>query len=424
MSNTTHGTASISFAVGVTMQSGVNWLASNVSAASTPATVSISVTPTGLAAGTYTGLITITPSGGTAVTIPVTLTVTAPTVSATPTSLNFSYRVGDANPAAQTVQVTGGGGTLSFLASASSAGNWLSVSPTTGTTGATAVNLSVSATPTNLGAGTYSGTITVSGTGGATGTTTITVTITVTAPLPTITRVTNAASYASGSVSPGLIITIFGTAIGPATAAYLTVDPTTGKVATTIGGVQVLVNGFAAPMVFASSTQVSAVVPYEIAGFVTANVLIKYVGQTSNAVTVTVATTAPGLFTANSSGTGPGAILNGNGTTNSPGNGADRGGAAVLYLTGEGQTSPAGVTGKVTTVSAIGPLTPGPLLPIGVLIDGQPAAVVFAGEAPGFVSGVLQLNVQIPLTARAGDVSVVVTIGPSSSQSGATISLR
>ena len=75
----------------------------------------------------------------------------------------------------------------------------------------------------------------------------------------------NAASFIKGAVSPGEIVTLFGTAMGPATAAYATIDPSTGKLATTIGGVQVLFNGTPAPMIYASATQVSAMVPYEMA---------------------------------------------------------------------------------------------------------------------------------------------------------------
>ncbi len=86
-----------------------------------------------------------------------------------------------------------------------------------------------------------------------------------TAPLPTINSVVNAASFLKGAVSPGEIVTLFGTAMGPATAAYATIDPSTGKLATTIGGVQVLFNGIPAPMIYASATQVSAIVPYEMA---------------------------------------------------------------------------------------------------------------------------------------------------------------
>src|SRR5208283_4825352 len=49
------------------------------------------------------------------------------------------------------------------------------------------------------------------------------------APLPPIAAVTNAASYATGAVSPGEIVTLFGAGIGPATPAYATTDPSTGK---------------------------------------------------------------------------------------------------------------------------------------------------------------------------------------------------
>jgi uncharacterized protein (TIGR03437 family) len=138
-----------------------------------------------------------------------------------------------------------------------------------------------------------------------------------------------------------------------------------------------------------------------------------------------VATTVPGIFTANSSGTGPGAILNSNSTTNSPSNPAVRGDTVVVYLTGEGETSPAGVTGKVTTVaSPPQPLTPGPLLQPTVLIGGQPANWSFAGEAPGFVSGVMQLNVAVPTNIAPGDQSIVVSFGTNPSQTGVTVSVK
>jgi len=189
------------------------------------------------------------------------------------------------------------------------------------------------------------------------------------------------------------------------------------------------VNGFLSPMVFASNTQVSAVVPYEICASscgpgTIAQVLVTFLGQSSNGIPTQVTATTTGIFTANASGAGPGAILNANLTANSPGNPANKGDTVAIYLTGEGLTSPAGVTGKVTTVSATGPLTPVPLLPVAVLIDGQPAAISFAGEAPALVSGVMQLNAQIPPNARSGALSLVVSIGGTSSQQGVTVSVR
>jgi uncharacterized protein (TIGR03437 family) len=340
--------------------------------------------------------------------------------------LTFTYNAGSAAPSPQTVQVTGGSG-LTFTATASSAGNWLAVSPTAGTTPG---SLSVSVNPAGLTANTYTGTITVTGTGGATGTTTINVTLTVSAPLPTITSVGSAASYIGGSISPGEIITIFGTSIGPTPGVTLALDPATGRVATTLGGVQVLVNGFLSPMVFASNTQVSAVVPYEICASscgpgTIAQVIVKFLGQSSNGIPTQVVSTTPAIFTANASGSGPGAILNANLSVNSPANPANKGDIVAIYMTGEGLTSPAGVTGKVTTVSPTGPLTPVPLLPVSVLIDGQPAGPApFFGEAPGLVSGVMQLNVPIPINARSGALSLVVSIGGASSQQGVTVSVR
>ena len=113
----------------------------------------------------------------------------------------------------------------------------------------------------------------------------------------------------------------------------------------------------------------------------------------------------------NGLGQGPGAILNSNNSLNTAANPATKGDTVVLFLTGEGQTSPPGVTGKVTTVAATGPLTPGPLLPISILIGPAGAQVAanfsFAGEAPGFVSGAMQLNVQIPLAAASGVQPIV-----------------
>src|SRR5665811_2095127 len=303
-----------------------------------------------------------------------------------------------------------------YAATPSSNGNWLVVLPASGTTPAT-VNVSINTANLTAGIGTYNGTVLVAGAGGATGSTTVTVTLNVTAPLPTLTKVTNAASYATGSISPGEIVTLFASdpthPIGPATAAGLALDPTTGKVSTTIGGVQVLVQGYLCPMIYASASQVSAVVPYEIKILTSATVLVKFLGQSSNGVLVNVATTVPGVFTANSSGTGPGAIANSNGSTNAPANPATRGDTVVVFLTGEGETSPAGVTGKVTTVAAPPqPLTPAPLLPVSVTIGGQPVtAVSFAGEAPTFVSGVMQLNVVVPTNIAVGDQPIVVSLG-------------
>ena len=416
------GSNAISYSVAAATSSGGTWLSTSAASGVTPSQFNVIVNPAGLATGTYQGTVTVTPSSGPAVTVGVTLNVTTLTVTAstaTGATLSFAYRVGDSSPQGQTITVGGGSG-ATFSATASSTGNWLGVSSASGVVPA-AIQATVN--PTGLNSGTYNGTITVAGTGGATGSTDIAVTLTVTAPLPTISTggVTNAASYLTGAISPGEIITIFGTAIGPTTAAGLTLDAS-GKVTTTLSGVQVLVNNFAAPMVFVSDKQVSAVVPYEVAPFLSATVQVKYLGQTSNGVNVAVAATAPGIFTSNQVGTGV-AATDASQTPqalNTPANPAAVGDFMTIYMTGEGLTSPA-ITGRIT------PGTPPftlPLLAPTVLVDGIPARVDFYGEAPTLIAGVLQINFVVPAGARAGERPLVVRMGGVDSQPGVTIAIK
>lgn len=414
---TNSGGASVGYTAAASTSTGSGWLSVSPTSGTTGVTapLSISVSPSSLAAGTYTGTIAVTPSGGTASNISVTLTVTSPTLSASPTSLSFSYQAGGSVPAAQSVTVTGGG----FTASASSTGNWLSVTPTTSST---ATTLSVSVSPSNLSAGSYNGTITVAGANGASGSSTVNVTLTVTAPLPTITAAVNAASYATGSVSPGEIISIGGTAIGPASPAFLTLD-SNGNVSTSIGGVTVTIGGYAAPLVYASSGQINAIVPYQVAGQIAPSVVVKFLGQTSNGFGLTTTVAAPGIFTQNSQGTGPGAILNQNYSVNGPNSPAAKGSVVQVFMTGEGVTTPTAVTGKVNNVTNPSQL-PVPLLPVSAMVGGQPAQVVFAAEAPGTVSGVLQVNLVIPSNVPSGANSIVISIGTTPSQSGVTVTVQ
>jgi uncharacterized protein (TIGR03437 family) len=294
---------------------------------------------------------------------------------------------------------------------------WITVSAAPSGPGSASVALAVF--PNNSGA-TLSGTVLIAG-----------VSVTViqpalaAAPLPPIKSVVNAASFIGGTVSPGEMVTIFGTGIGPATAAYATTDPATGKLATTIGGVQVLFNGTPAPMIYASGTQVSAVVPYEMALIPSPSVWIAYAGETSNAYRLSLAASAPGLFAQNSSGSGLGAILNQDNSLNGPGNPAAKGSIVQMFMTGEGQTSPLGVTGAITSVTSPPPqVTPAPLLAPVVDIDGRTALSTYAGEAPGMAAGVMQINVRIPAYVGSGPLPIQVWFLFNVSQSGMTVAVQ
>ncbi len=406
-----------SFTASAATTDGAAWLAVSPASGTGATSMTASVNPAGLTAGTYTGAITVTPAAGTAQTVGVTLTVTGTTsLAASPLSVALAYRTGDPAPNAQTVALTSTGNPIAFTASASSSG-WLSVTPGSGTTPG---SLTVSVNPADLGPGTYNGTVTVSGPAGV-APLTISVRVSVTAPLPVMTSVVNAASYLGGGISPGEIVVIFGESLGPSAGKGATVDAS-GHIATSLAGVQVTFNGYLAPILYASSTQVNAIVPYEVAGAPNAMVEVTFGKSRSNSMNLPVVSSAPGIFSVNASGTGPGAILDANYHLVSASNPVAHGAAIQIYATGEGQTTPAGVDGLIAGFSpgTAGAL-PYPKLAAGVTIGGLPAQVTYVGAAPGLVAGALQVNAVVPDGIASGTVPVFLSIGGNSSQTGITI---
>ena len=393
--------------------------------AQTPVSLSVVANSGGLAPGNYSGSIKFyalmpPPQATSYVTVNVTLTVqTIPVVTATSTQLSFEYQIGGAIPNAQTIQVTASanGAAFSTSTTTTSGGNWLSLNVTSGTAPAT---LYVSVIPTSLLPGSYQGTVTINGVNGAAGSTVVPVKLTVGAALPTITSVVNAASFLKGNVAPGELVSVFGTAMGPSTQLQTQLD-STGNVATTLGGVQVLFNGTPAPLTYVSAGQINCAVPYEV--YILGSpysVWVKYLGQTSNAFTVSPATVAPGIFATN--GTGQGAVLNQNGSANGPKNPEVAGNIISVFMTGEGQTSPLGITGSITCKNGCATLQqiPAPLLAPNALVNNQPATVVFYGEAPSMMAGLLQVNLVIPPNTPSGLATLAISLGGISSQTGVT----
>jgi uncharacterized protein (TIGR03437 family) len=96
-----------------------------------------------------------------------------------------------------------------------------------------------------------------------------------------------------------------------------------------------------------------------------------------------------------------------------------------MFMTGEGQTSPPGITGAITAATLPPPqVTPAPLQFIQVSIGGQQALWTYAGEAPGVVAGLMQLNVQIPANAPSGALAIAVSAGGNTSQNGITVTVQ
>lgn len=422
----------VSFTVSTSTNNGSGWLTATVGSSgnsgTTPATVTIGVNGSNLSPGPYGGLVTITSPNatGSPITIPVALNVSANVpITASQSNLTFTAPVGQSTPS-QTVTVTSTStGQFTATAATTSGGNWLSVSPTTGTLGTSPVTLTISAATANLPVGNYSGTVTITSANTLTPVT-INVGLTVQSiPTPVIGKVTNAASYATGSVSPGENITIFGTGIGPTTLAGAALTPS-GTLSTNVGNTTVTFDGIAAPIIYASATQTSVMVPYEIGGRTTTNIQITYSGVPSAALPYSVTAAVPGIYTQNLQGTGPGVILNSdNVTVNGPNTPAAKGSEIVVYMTGEGATTPASTTGAVAATTGNG--LNKPLLQITATIGGVtvPATgIVYAGSAPGIVYGVMQVNLVIPSTVASGPQPITISLGGTPTQSGVTVQVQ
>ena len=395
-----------------------SWLSVTPSASATPGAVTVSVNGAGLAAGTYMGTVTVTSTGAanSPLNIPVTLTIGAQqTIGAAPSTVAFSYQLGAATPATQTVALSSTGTAVAFVASSSA--TWLTATPASGTV-PTALTLAVN--PTGLTAGTYNGTVTITAPGASNSPQTVAVSLTVTAlAFPAISAVGNGASFLPGPIAPGELISIVGANLGPATPASFVLNAV-GLVDPTLSDTQVLFDNLPGTVLYTSQTQVNVIVPYDVYGRISVRMTVIYRGQVSSILELRVADSAPGIFAVG--GSTQGAMVNQNGTINTVNNPAPRDTVITVYLTGEGQTTPGGQDGRVTPRD--GTLLKRPLLPVTATIGGMPAVVEYAGAAPGIVSGVMQANLRIPANAPVGNQPVVITVGTAVSQSNVTVAIR
>jgi uncharacterized protein (TIGR03437 family) len=234
-----------------------------------------------------------------------------------------------------------------------------------------------------------------------------------------LSAVTDAATNTTGAIAPGEVIVLYGSGLGPASLATYQLD--NGAVPLSVAGTSVYFNGSLGRVLYASSTQVAAIVPFGLSG-TSAQVYVSYQGETSAPLNVSVAPAAPALFTANSSGTGQAAAVNASGSYNSAGAPANAGQYVFLYGTGFGQTNPPGDDGEFTVAPPLGVL-PLVVLPVTVTIGSQTAVSNYAGGAPGIVQGVIQVNAQIPSGLPAGNAAVVVKVGTVESQAGVTVAV-
>jgi uncharacterized protein (TIGR03437 family) len=211
------------------------------------------------------------------------------------------------------------------------------------------------------------------------------------------TGVVNAASNSpfTAQLSPGEVISLYGTGFTAIT------QPQTATLPfpTTLGGVQVMINGIAAPIYLVSPGQINAIVPYTAPNdgtLVTVQVISN--GTPSNIAQEYTGLTSPGVFTVPSGGLGNGAILHANYTLVSSTSPAKVGEVVQLFLTGLGAVSPTVTAGTAAPSSQPFATV---VNPVQIYIDDssgnatQATAIAYQGLAPG-LAGLYQVNFTVP----------------------------
>jgi uncharacterized protein (TIGR03437 family) len=226
------------------------------------------------------------------------------------------------------------------------------------------------------------------------------------------TGVVNAASSApfTAGVAPGELLTLYGTNLADSLVVASAIP-----FPSSLGNVQVMINGIAAPIYYVAPTQVSVIVPYEITSAIV-QVQVITDGNPSNTVTSFLNTTSAGVFSVPPGGLGYGAVLHQDGSLVSRANPAQIGETVSVFLTGLGAVSPGIADGAAGPVSPLSETTN-----ISADIGGTTATVTYQGLAPQ-LAGLYQVNLTIPAGLTAGDNDLDIA-GPDSYTSEVLISI-
>ncbi|HVT95096.1 MAG TPA: IPT/TIG domain-containing protein [Bryobacteraceae bacterium] len=397
------------------------WLTASPSTSSTPGNLEVSVDPTALSPGVYTGTVSLSAPAASnrASSVAVVLSIsTTSAIAAAPNALTFTAQAGAPAPPPQVIDLASTGASIPVTTAASvlTGASWLSVTPaSTAAPGSATVSVNTS----GLAVGVYSGSISLAY--GAGDPLVLPVNLSVNPPAPIIHAITDGASFVSGPLAPLSLFSIWGDNLGPKTPAQLELTGS-GLIGNTLADTQVLVNGVPAPLLMVSANQINAIIPGATPVGSSASIQVVHQGAKSDPVTLQVAQAAPAIFSANSSGQGQGAILNADTSYNSAQNPAAAGSLVSIFLDGAGTSTPAQADGSITTqvLADIPKLNQ----TVSVLIGGNPAEISYAGPAPGAVAGLTQVNARIPAGTPSGPASVTVSVGTVISGSGITVAVK
>jgi adhesin/invasin len=401
-----------------TATSSAPWLVVTPTSGITPAQITVSVNPTGLAPGTYTGSIFITDSAGGVSVLFVTYTLSGkPALVITPPTLAFTTTSNTVTPAAQMLQATSTSRTIQYSVTAQvstpAGGNWLQISTTQGQTAGTVV---VTANPAGLSTGVYAGSVRFTPSDATVNSVAVPVILIVGCGQggctiqPNILAVVNAASF-HPTGAPAAIMTIFGTMLSDAI-----YQSSAFPLPTTLGPTSVTVNGVAAPLFYVSPTQINFQM---LSGVPAAGVTVSVNNATAMGTFARAAspshpssltTVDPGLFVTPNRRA---AALNVDLSPHTASTPIPAGGYVILFLTGQGPVTPSVADGTPAPASPLSIIN----APVQVTVGGQNAQVTYQGLAPGF-AGLAQLNVIVPSGLTPGDQSVFITINGVPSNAG------
>ncbi|MDQ6675673.1 MAG: hypothetical protein M3Z09_00085 [Acidobacteriota bacterium] len=205
------------------------------------------------------------------------------------------------------------------------------------------------------------------------------------------------------SFAPRMIVSIYGTGLARSIAQAQSLP-----LQLILNGVSASINGQPLSLLYVSPTQINAVLPGGINGF------LKLAVQTpdgAHSVNVFIDAARPAIFTANQSGAGAAAALNArNGQLVSPANAVQANDYVEIFLTGLGATTPKDGLDAAVQVPA-------------VTIDGVNCPVSFAGAAPGF-AGLDQINCAVPQGISPNPAAVVIVSSGGRSSNPASLAIH
>ncbi|MBI2689972.1 MAG: SMP-30/gluconolactonase/LRE family protein [Acidobacteria bacterium] len=221
------------------------------------------------------------------------------------------------------------------------------------------------------------------------------------APLLSAGGVLHAASFEAGvPIAPGSLVTLYGSQLsdGAAQSAALPFP-------TEVNGTEVRLGDRPLPLLYTSSGQLNAQIPYDVAADRQHQITVRRGDAIAVPETLSVASARPGIFTKAQNGIGQGAITRQDGVTLAEAaTPAARGEVIVIYCSGLGPVNQPIVAGRPAPSSPLASVTS----PVKVQIGGVEAQVLFAGLSPGY-SGLYQVNARVPANAAAGG-AVEVTV--------------